>query len=538
MDYGAYKHSNDSRENYFLHPDDAAIPPVVRTAKPPSGFSPLTAPPKSPSLNNRVRPASLGSGSKGSRESDEVVSIGNLSIEPGVAPTRSSASINSTGSGGRKIGRSYKGLLHMASMERLREKGQEKEPKRAHVGAGEKIQGLGINGMEGEKIDSLAPTSEHPFADAIREGLATADAPLADTSKLPAGTSPALHGSSPPLDTRNGSPGGIGSGRFIPARDSSLRQRQKENLSHRKRRSHRTSDEIPRGGQGLEVEHEEPEKVSEITEEDDVERRIRELKAQKKQRDFQPTTDSTYKEGGPVTLPNTYVPQLPTASLQNSSTLAVTQKSRTANTPDGHLSITKDNVPSPAPALTNRDDSLLTTPLNSTSTSKPSLSARTSSDVQTSPRTSIQRSNSRFKRFSRPASPEAPEKHKRTFSNPLAAQGRASHVVEERPSSADSIDNAVDEYLSSPRLSQKIRHPHTGRVISFSEVGDPTGFAVFCCVGMGLTRYITAFYDELALTLKLRLITPDRPGVGDSEPCANDTGSPLGWPGKMICLWW
>jgi hypothetical protein len=46
-----------------------------------------------------------------------------------------------------------------------------------------------------------------------------------------------------------------------------------------------------------------------------------------------------------------------------------------------------------------------------------------------------------------------------------------------------------------------------GRVISFSEVGDPNRFAVFCCVGMGLTRYITAFYDELALTLNLRLIT-------------------------------
>lgn len=102
----------------------------------------------------------------------------------------------------------------------------------------------------------------------------------------------------------------------------------------------------------------------------------------------------------------------------------------------------------------------------------------------------------------------------------------------ERPPSADSIDDSVEAYLRSPRLSQKIRHPQTGRVISFSEVGDSEGSAVFCCVGMGLTRYITAFYDELAVTLKLRLITPDRPGVGDSEAYADGNATPLGWPGK------
>jgi hypothetical protein len=107
------------------------------------------------------------------------------------------------------------------------------------------------------------------------------------------------------------------------------------------------------------------------------------------------------------------------------------------------------------------------------------------------------------------------------------------HVAYERPRSADSIDDAVESYLCSPRLSQKIRHPQTDRVISFSEVGDPSGSAVFCCVGMGLTRYITSFYDELALTLRLRLITPDRPGVGDSESYAEGTATPLSWPGKL-----
>ena len=100
-----------------------------------------------------------------------------------------------------------------------------------------------------------------------------------------------------------------------------------------------------------------------------------------------------------------------------------------------------------------------------------------------------------------------------------------SPVIEERPSSLDSVDMEVDAYLHSPRLSQKIRHPQTGRIISFSEVGDRNGHAIFVCVGMGLTRFVMAFYDQLAATLKLRLITPERPGVGGSQVDPN--GTPL-----------
>ncbi|KAK3956621.1 hypothetical protein QBC32DRAFT_386686 [Pseudoneurospora amorphoporcata] len=120
--------------------------------------------------------------------------------------------------------------------------------------------------------------------------------------------------------------------------------------------------------------------------------------------------------------------------------------------------------------------------------------------------------------------------------NKRASKGIGPHVTYERPRSADSIDDAVEAYLCGPRLSQKIRHPQTGRVISFSEVGDPNGSAVFCCVGMGLTRYITAFYDELALTLKLRMITPDRPGVGDSEPYSDGNTTPLSWPDDVYAI--
>ena len=142
------------------------------------------------------------------------------------------------------------------------------------------------------------------------------------------------------------------------------------------------------------------------------------------------------------------------------------------------------------------------------------------------------RSSSRLKRLSGAASP-LPERESTDQNRGRDTHSDQPHIAYERPRSADSIDDAVESYLCSPRLSQKIKHPQTGRIISFREVGDPNGSAVFCCVGMGLTRYITAFYDELALTLRLRLITPDRPGVGDSEPYADGTTTPLSWPGMF-----
>lgn len=101
----------------------------------------------------------------------------------------------------------------------------------------------------------------------------------------------------------------------------------------------------------------------------------------------------------------------------------------------------------------------------------------------------------------------------------------------------DSIEDAVEQYLNAPRLSHTIKHPATGRTIAFSEVGDPEGAAVFVCVGMGLTRYVTAFFDELATTLRLRLITLDRPGVGASEPFPpTDKSGPLSWPEDVLAV--
>ncbi|KAG8626810.1 hypothetical protein KVT40_005755 [Elsinoe batatas] len=93
-----------------------------------------------------------------------------------------------------------------------------------------------------------------------------------------------------------------------------------------------------------------------------------------------------------------------------------------------------------------------------------------------------------------------------------------------------SIDEEIDTFLTNPRLNRTVRHPKTNRLISFSEVGAPTGYPVVVCVGMGLTRFVSAFYDELATTLNLRLITPDRPGVGRSEPYSErDAPGPMSW---------
>ncbi|KIW12944.1 hypothetical protein PV08_08131 [Exophiala spinifera] len=127
----------------------------------------------------------------------------------------------------------------------------------------------------------------------------------------------------------------------------------------------------------------------------------------------------------------------------------------------------------------------------------------------------------------------APSRVNSMYRNPAAHTKRhsANGNLKPDPPLAElrAISDEVDAFLRAPRLTQKIRHPRTGRTIAFSEVGDPDGFVVLCCVGMGLTRYLTAFYDELARTLRLRLITPDRPGVGESSAVPEASCTPLNW---------
>ncbi len=509
VDYGAFSSATSSPPNRQVSLDDlAASSPVIRTAKPPSGFSPLTAPKSPKSQSNRSDSGGLktllsGRGSNSalsiSRPSSRgsavsvAESIGNLSIERGVTTSPSEEPKlrrqRSVDSWGKRTTRSNKGLMYMSSKERLRDK---EEKKRASIGAvGSPPTALGsANGGGSSRSDPfLAETAinEEPSADST------------------------LHPESVNLSQETHSP------RPIPLRDSSVGK----TGPNAKRSSARTSR------------HSRKESENAIQETDE------EYGASRDHRDaIKKKTPVREHEVDPARL-SAKVPQRansasfsrPSPDIYHSQQKTTTRAIKTTIlvTPDE----LDDGAPSPAVAQGRRRDRDSSTE----GRSKRRLSRQADptngyhSEGGGGMGERIKRSGSKLKRLSGAPSPAGDRTSDNGYSR-RNSQGDLPHIAYERPPSADSVDDAVESYLCSPRLSQKIRHPQTGRVISFSEVGDPNGSAVFCCVGMGLTRYITAFYDELALTLKLRLITPDRPGVGDSESYAEGTATPLGWPGQ------
>lgn len=505
VDYGAYKQPSlgEVQEEGVPIDELAASAPVIRTSKPPSGFSPLTAPksPKSPgtrdasglrSLLSRgssgalSRPSSRGSLTSGAE------SIGKLSIERPAEPLSPGAEGGSLkrqkshDSWGKKTGRNQRGLLYMSSKEQLREK--EAEKKRASIGAVGNPGGL--SSSTGSRLDPLAA-----------ESIISEESPTE---------------SSPPTQrpSWNADPSGNGlpSPRPIPTRDSSLRK----TGSNAKRSSARTSRNSKRDSEGAN------DTIQELDEQSSSTRNSRNEAAKRRQ------VSAKKEELDPVRL-SADMPRNPTSFSKPRPDIYNTSPSTpaTAMFPDVDA---EEGAPSPAVAQGRRRDREASAEgryrrRSGRYTPDPLGGYHSETGTTT---VKVKRSSSRLKRLSGAASPttDRSSDHGVATGNTHSDQP---HIAYERPRSADSIDDAVESYLCSPRLSQKIRHPQTGRVISFSEVGDPNGSAVFCCVGMGLTRYITAFYDELALTLKLRLITPDRPGVGDSEPYAE--GTPLGWPG-------
>ncbi|KAF2486799.1 hypothetical protein BDY17DRAFT_292132 [Neohortaea acidophila] len=157
-----------------------------------------------------------------------------------------------------------------------------------------------------------------------------------------------------------------------------------------------------------------------------------------------------------------------------------------------------------------------------------------SSTVRESPESTSGNSRSKPSRWKTFQHPDLPLSGERKSSRRTPSLDNEPDWARAQP---DTVELAVREYLQAPRLNQRIKHPLTGRLISFSEVGDREGAAVIVCLGMGLTRYVSAFYDELAATLRLRLITLDRPGVGNSEPYpANDKSGPLSWPDDVLAV--
>jgi hypothetical protein len=114
-----------------------------------------------------------------------------------------------------------------------------------------------------------------------------------------------------------------------------------------------------------------------------------------------------------------------------------------------------------------------------------------------------------------------------------AATSPTSHSISSS-SDAEHDENDIDvrTFLAAPRLTQRVRLK-SGRVVSFSEVGDRNGFPVFVFLGMGCVRYFIAFFDDLASSYGLRLICPDRPGVGLSDDVKADEQQVLKWPGMV-----
>lgn len=515
VDYGAYSKPNDSQQwNEDVPVGEAtASPPVVRTGRPrptskisvsskgakspkspahtrePSGLRSLLSRGSSSALSRSSSKASLASGV----ESIGKLSIGRLSIERGSEPVspvgtdpkplRRQKSADSWN--WRTAGRGQRGLMYMSSKERLREQEVEKSNKRASVIGISALAGSSTTGLVGVGNGTTSGSSTprlDPFSvESIISEEPGTDFPL-----------------TPKLSTDWEPPSGFGS--FppgIPTRESSLRRSQnpKRSSTRASRISRRDSDT----GANDTI-HELEEYPSELPE-------ARTEKPKRRER----------KMLDPLRLSaDLHVkPALSTPTINN-----MFQESEALD----------DVAPSPAIAQSRPQDRDADPKSKRKSAFLNPDSLVGNGDSNGNLDVKNKRASSKLKRLSGailPGTGNHPDKSSST-------EGIGPHVTYERPRSADSIDGAVEAYLCSPRLSQKIRHPQTGRVISFSEVGDPNGSAVFCCVGMGLTRYITAFYDELALTLKLRMITPDRPGVGDSEPYSDGNTTPLSWPGMFL----
>lgn len=477
VEYGAYSQPSLSelrREEAGLDETPAA-PPVIKTSKPPSGHSQLTAP-RSPEKReggglrsffsglSTSRPSSRGSATSRASKDADGPGLGSISVERGLSPVSSPEVKRSAkrDSWGKKTSRSQRGLMYMSSRERLREN---EDRRRSALGAG----GDSNNGL----IASAMSRTTSPRPDPFLAEMSITEESQWQTRSLPSTPGLALDDPTSPTP------------RTIPTRDSSLRK----TGSNVRRSSDRKGRSLKRDSENGTIMEEEDyfgRADNGVQEEEDTTRTTRFGRRDKSADKYlDPSRAMTVKA-------NTYIEHYVTDTEMD------------------------DGAPAPNIAQGKRRDR---------EASSDRVSRRRSG--RSTPELRVKRSSSRLKRLSGP--PPRPDDKLKEFGP------EHSNVTYERPQSADSIDDSVEAYLRSPRLSQKIRHPQTGRVISFSEVGDPEGSAVFCCVGMGLTRYVTAFYDELALTLRLRLITPDRPGVGDSEAYSDGTATPLGWPGEYPC---
>ena len=495
VDYGAFSHSThdavQNQDSSVSLDELSASSPVIRTAPPPSGLTSLTAPksPKSARSTSRdstglrslikrnSAPNSRPSSTDGSIHSknEDTQSLGNISIERGSAvPTELKRQRSSGDSWGKKLNRNSRGLMYMSSKELLR--GREVDKKRNSIGSASAAQGGRSESVHsGVRADSFL--AEDPISE---EPLGSFDFNMENAI----------------LDTT----------RRIPNRDSSL----KKTGSNAKRASMRRSKRDSQGYaddailEEARSRNKEPQRASIMLD------TMYETARKSFLLDEYDTTSNTNPEAALKIL----------ESSERSSRAAPLNNGAASN--QGEEEDDEDGAPFPTVTQYRKRDE------NSAEMEARRFSGLPSPPPEVPPKN--KRNSLKIKRLS--TGMAAAQERTRSPSVERSQSAVPPASVYERPDSADSIDGAVEAYICSPRLSQKIKHPQTGRVICFSEVGDTTGSTVFCCVGMGLTRYITAFYDELAATLKLRLITLDRPGVGGSEGYTDGTTTPLSWPGK------
>lgn len=523
MEYDAYAATTNLVERTRLHPNHATSHTIIHRS--------TKRIPSSDTIHSFLNHSNAGRG----YEFEEMSSMGSLSVEP--RPYFSATSIESPESSSQKSMKSFKSLNIRSSTTKLNEENKRSSPK--DVVAFSKVEDnfescvaeaevefkTESNGLRSPTLLASSDYGKPIIKGSSLEGLQAISRSSSTHKRVSKATISSLGES-------NTSPCITDSPRAIPTRESSLRHSYGGSPSHRKRKSGTQETRKFSFEYGRDFHMQATPKTVDSAVADDVSRRIKELKDQKRLRelrdcpltiatsDLMITTESLRNSRSPSPLP-----AINNLSNEHSEDI---QRSRNSHV-DEESKLESSSFSAPSPSIVqriNRNSSLRVGLAASKTIAIKQSQLKGSSEHERVDPVPPKRSNSRLlRRLSRPSSPTNAEKHKRTFSNPL---------VDERPKSTDYVDEAVNDYISSARLSRKIKNPQTGRIISFSEVGDPDGSAVFCCVGMGLTRYITAFYDELASTLKLRLITPDRPGVGASEAHEDGLDTPLGWPGDDI----
>lgn len=523
MVYGAYNNpSNVADENSATQPSDVAIAPVIRMARPPAPkASPRSKEGSLRSLKLRRSQSSLDSNSEDKQAAKSTI------LPSG---SRSSASAASSRDSRRKH----------------QDRTSQVEPTLPRTISGSSLHpgATQTRPSPSESIASLCPSaSTHDVSrETIEESNAENQSGESNAESTNGPSTPALQAQASSSRTALNkpsmmkpspdSPSSTLHGHTIPSRQSSLRHSfhgsPSKSKSSRHTRYQSSSSREVRVNQDL------LEDFSELDIIDDpIAKRIQELKAKMQRNSDQDVLENRHqsRSRSRSSYPGPHSVELSERANDSSSkrsarsSVNVDESLPTKKLAEDLLFDEQDTAPSPTVYSTNKKR-------NSASLPTSSAPARTSSMLVSQATHEVINGSQQLGVGSHAPGIGEQVKDSRKKANRLSPPGRLSLGLEDRESVADTVDDDVDKFLDSPRLTQKIAHPQTGRIIAFSEVGDPDGFAVICCVGMGLTRYLTAFYDELAVTLKLRLITLDRPGVGESEPCLDGSGTPLTWPGE------